>query len=244
MAEFMSRLKLNIDKLSWNEIVSGSKVTTGKQHDKGLNSDKIYSIEDLYGTTKVDFEKYGSLVEYIDAAEEDTALIATYESDLKSNKLYTHVEIHPSLLLGVLGNMIIYPEHNPYARNAFSCGQSRQAVSVYHTNHQMRIDKMGVVLNNGQIPLIKSRYLKYINEEKSPYGVNAIVAIMSMTGYNVEDAILINEGSVNRGIFNTTYYSMYHAHEESSKVSTQNSRLIMAKKNLDNLRMHTLIETI
>ena len=48
---------------------------------------------------------------------------------------------------------------------------------------------------------------------------------MSMTGYNVEDAILINEGSVNRGIFNTTYYSMYHAHEESSKVagSTVNS---------------------
>lgn len=246
--------KLNIEKLSWSEIVSGEKVTTGKNKDLPLNNDTIFSLDDLYGTTNVDFEKYGSLVEYIDASEEDTALIATYEDELKSNKLYTNIEIHPSLLLGVMGNMIIYPEHNPYARNAFSCGQSRQAVSTYHTNHQMRIDKMGVVLNNGQIPLIKSRYLKYVNDEKSPYGVNAIVAIMSMTGYNVEDAILINEGSVNRGIFNTTYYSMYHAHEESSKVagSTVNSyftdvskkEVVGTKKGYDYgyLNNHGLIE--
>ena len=246
--------KLNIDDLPWTEIVSGSKVTTGKNKDLPLNNNTIFSLDELYGTTKVDFEKYGSLVEYIDASEEDTAFIATYEDELKSNKLYTHIEIHPSLLLGVMGNMIIYPEHNPYARNAFSCGQSRQAVSTYHTNHQMRIDKMGVVLNNGQIPLIKSRYLKYVNDEKSPYGVNAIVAIMSMTGYNVEDAILINEGSVNRGIFNTTYYSMYHAHEESSKVSgsTVNSyfadvskkEVVGTKKGYDYgyLNKHGLIE--
>tara|TARA_Y100000816_G_scaffold72843_1_gene48969 strand:+ start:26174 stop:30553 length:4380 start_codon:yes stop_codon:yes gene_type:complete len=246
--------KLNIDDLPWTEIVSGSKVTTGKNKDLPLNNNTIFSLDELYGTTNVDFEKYGSLVEYIDASEEDTAFIATYEDELKSNKLYTHIEIHPSLLLGVMGNMIIYPEHNPYARNAFSCGQSRQAVSTYHTNHQMRIDKMGVVLNNGQIPLIKSRYLKYVNDEKSPYGVNAIVAIMSMTGYNVEDAILINEGSVNRGIFNTTYYSMYHAHEESSKVSgsTVNSyfadvskkEVVGTKKGYDYgyLNKHGLIE--
>ena len=72
------------------------------------------------------------------------------------SKYYTHVEIDPSLILGVLGNLIIYAENNPYARNAFSCGQSKQAVSVYHSNYQMRMDKMGVVLNYGQIPLIKS----------------------------------------------------------------------------------------
>jgi len=209
--------KLNIEQLSWVEIVSGMKPKSSDN--SKLNKNKIYDMNEIFGSTTIDFEKNGSLVEYIDASEEDVSLIATYEEDIKTNKLYTNIEIHPSLLLGVMGNMIIYPEHNPYARNAFSCGQSRQAVSMYHTNHQMRIDKMGVVLNNGQVPLIKSRYLKYINNEKSPYGVNAIVAIMSFTGYNVEDAILINEGAVNRGIFRTTYYSMYQAREESSKVS-------------------------
>ena len=121
-----------------------------------------------------------------------------------------------------MGNSIIYPESNQLPRNSFSCGQSRQAVSVYHSNSQMRMDKMGVTLNYGQTPLIKSRYLDYINREEQPYGVNAIVAIMSYTGYNVEDAILINEGSVKRGIFRTNYYTTYEAREESSKVSGSN----------------------
>ena len=129
------------------------------------------------------------------------------------------MEIDPSLILGVMGNQIIYPEHNPVTRNSFSCGQSKQAVSVYHSNYQMRIDKMGVLLNYGQTPLIKSRYLEYINNEEQPYGINAIVAIMSFTGYNVEDAILINEGSVHRGIFRTTYFSMYESREENSEIS-------------------------
>ena len=126
------------------------------------------------------------------------------------------MEWNPSLILGVMGNQIIFPENNPLPRNAFSCGQSKQAVSVYHSNHQMRMDKMGVVLNNGQTPLVKSRYLEYINREEMPYGANAIVAIMSYTGYNVEDAILFNEGALKRGLFNTTYYSMYESREQKT----------------------------
>ena len=143
-------------------------------------------------------------------------------------------------MLGVMGNSIIYPEHNPLPRDVFSCGQSRQAVSVYHSNYQMRIDKMGVILHYGQTPLIKSRYLDYINHEEQPYGVNAIVAIMSYTGYNVEDAILINEGSVKRGIFRTSYYSAYESREESAKVSgnSVNSYFanIQSKENVSGLR--------
>jgi hypothetical protein len=79
------------------------------------------------------------------------------------------------------------------------------------------MDKSAVVLNSGQIPIVKSRYMEHINHEENPYGENAIVAIMCYTGYNVEDAILINEGSLKRGLFRTTYYSTYEAHEESSK---------------------------
>jgi hypothetical protein len=168
-------------------------------------------------------QKNKSIVDYVDTSEEETALIAINPDDLKKSKYYTHMEIDPSLILGVMGNQIIYPENNPLPRDSFSCGQSKQAVSVYHSNYQMRIDKMGVILNYGQIPLIKSRYMEYINNEEQPYGINAIVAIMSYTGYNVEDAILINEGSVARGIFRTTYYSMYEAREESSKVTGSTS---------------------
>ena len=215
---------INKGTITWQQIVSGFKEKSDVNF--SIKQNKIYDIIALYpdiGKTQEDIysvlQKYKSVVDYVDTAEEEAALIAIYHDDLKKSKFYTHIEIDPSLILGVMGNQIIYPENNPLPRDAFSCGQSKQAVSVYHSNYQMRIDKSGIILNYGQIPLIKSRYLEYINNEQQPYGVNAIVAIMSYTGYNVEDAILINEASVARGIFRTTYYSMYEAREESVKVT-------------------------
>jgi DNA-directed RNA polymerase II subunit RPB2 len=228
---------LNKGTITWEQIVSGVKNKADSKFSAKKN--KIYDLNELYTgigkeqETVFNFlQKNKSLIDYIDTSEEESALIAISQEDLKKSKYYTHVEIDPSLLLGVMGNQIIYPENNPFPRNSFSCGQSKQAVSVYHSNYQMRIDKMGVILNYGQIPLIKSRYLEYINNEEQPYGVNAIVAIMAYTGYNVEDAILINEGSVARGIFRTTYFSMYEAKEESSKVNgLMNSKFANIQKN-------------
>ena len=65
-------------------------------------------------------------------------------------------------MLGVMGNQIIYPANNQLPRDLFSCGQSKQAVSLYSSNYQVRIDKSALVLNYGQLPLVKSRYLQYI----------------------------------------------------------------------------------
>ena len=137
---------------------------------------------------------------------------------IRNGKQYTHVEIHPSLLMGVMGNQICFPENNPVARNVFGCGQAKQAASLYHSNYQVRIDKMGVVINNGEVPIVKSRYLDLINHEEHPCGFNAVVAIMSFNGYNVEDSILFNEASIKRGMFRITYYNMYESREESSSV--------------------------
>jgi DNA-directed RNA polymerase II subunit RPB2 len=224
--------------ITWEQIVAGF-LKKSDENFKTKNN-KIYEVMELYkdipanelADILIKLEKYKSVVDYVDTSEEETALIATNVDDLQKSKWYTHMEIDPSLILGVLGNMIIYPENNPVTRNSFSCGQSKQAVSMYHTNYQMRIDKTGVILNYGQTPLIKSRYLEYVNNEEQPYGVNAIVAIMCYTGYNVEDAILINEGAVQRGIFRTTYYSSYEAREESSKVTGMtNSRFANIEKN-------------
>jgi DNA-directed RNA polymerase II subunit RPB2 len=223
--------------ITWEQIISGFM----KKGDEKFNTknNMLYEIRSLYpdigGSKEEVFNKLRTneaIVDYIDTAEEEAALIAITPDDLNKNKYYTHMEIDPSLILGVMSNLIIYPENNPVTRNSFSCGQSKQAVSVYHSNYQMRIDKMGVILNYGQIPLVKSRYLDYINKEEQPYGVNAIVAIMCYTGYNVEDAILINEGSILRGMFRTTYYSMYEAREESSKVTgMNNSKFANIEKN-------------
>jgi DNA-directed RNA polymerase II subunit RPB2 len=217
---------ISTNKFTWEQICSGF---GEKEEGYSNKNNKLYELEELYpnlggSSDKIDEElnKNKSVVDYIDPSEEESSLVANNASNMAKSKYYTNVEIDPSLLLGVMGNQIIYPENNPSSRNAFSCGQSKQAVSLYNTNYQMRIDKMAVVLNYGQIPLIKSRYLEYINKEEMPYGVNTIVAIMSYTGYNVEDAILVNSGSVDRGLFRTTYLSMYESREETSKIGESN----------------------
>lgn len=209
---------LNRGEATWEQLTGGFKKKMVESFHTKKN--QLYDMEELYSESSLKtLEKYSALLDYIDTSEEETALIAMTSDDMKKSKYYTHMEIDPSIILGVMGNMIIFPDANPYPRDAFSCGQSKQAVSLYHSNYQMRIDKMGVVLINGQVPLVKSRYLEYINKEQQPYGVNAIVAIMSYTGYNVEDAILINQGAIDRGLFRTTYYSMYETREESEKVA-------------------------
>ena len=216
--------KINNDKFSWNELISGfnKKIDGFKPNDY-----KIYELNELYegieneiNPNKLErFKKNKAIIDYIDSSESEDALIAlSNDTDEKSdNGRHTHMEIHESFIFGMMCNLINFPENNPATRNSFSCGQSKQACSLYHTNHQVRMDKTAVVLSSGQVPLVKSRYLEYINNEENPYGENAIVAIMCYTGYNVEDAILINEGALKRGLFRTTYYSTYESHEEKSK---------------------------
>ena len=202
-----------MEDITWLECVLG--FAEKKQHIK-TNNCKIFTPEDLYdfGDDVEKLEENAAIVEYIDVQEEEGTLI----SKESINPLTTHVEIHPSLILGIMANQIVFPENNPYPRDLFSCGQSKQAVSLYHTNYQNRIDKMAVVLNYGQIPIVKSRYLKYVTNEEHPYGENAIVAIACYSGFNVEDAILVNRSSLDRGLFRTTYFSMYESYEESSSV--------------------------
>ena len=236
--------KIDSGKFTWQEIVSGFK-EKAETAEYSYRNNTIYGVQELYPDlispehVERDMEKYKSIFDYVDTSEEEGLMIANHMDDLKKNHYYTHMEWKSSLILGVMGNQIIFPENNQFPRNVFSCGQSRQAVSVYHSNYQMRMDKMGVVLNNGQIPLVKSRYMEYINKEEQPYGVNAIVAIMSYTGYNVEDAILINEGAVKRGLFNTTYFTTYESREENEKTNDSVIKSVFAdvmKKNVVGLK--------
>ena len=203
----------HLSTITWTDIISGfhSKKDPNFDPTKGI----IYEWDKLYDISVREIKHKKAILDYIDSNETESALIAINHLELSPNS--THREIHESTLYGVMCNQINYIEHNPATRNSFSCGQSKQACSLYHTNYTLRMDKTAVVLNYGQIPIIKSRYMKYINHEENPYGENAIVAVMCFTGYNVEDAILINEGALKRGLFRTTYYTTYETHEEKEE---------------------------
>jgi DNA-directed RNA polymerase II subunit RPB2 len=216
--------RLTDDEFTWTDLITGFH----KKHVENFSPKdyKFYDFQELYkianleedATKRKRFYQEKAVIDYIDTNETEDALIALSKEDMEKNpdKKYTHLEIHESLIFGMMCNIINFPENNPATRNSFSCGQSKQACSLYHTNHQVRMDKTAVVLVSGQTPVVKTRYLEYINHEENPYGENAIVAIMCYTGYNVEDAILVNEGALKRGLFRTTYYSCYEAHEEKS----------------------------
>ena len=215
--QHISYKDINIDKINWNQLVKGRVIESRTGAKEVFNN-----IDVLKGTPPATLVKNKAILEYIDTSEAETLYI-TSTIEVNAGHTYTHCEIHPSLILGIMGNQIIFPEHNQLPRDVFSCGQSKQAVSLYHSNFFNRIDKMGVILNYGQKPICRSRYLNYLNEEQHPYGENAIVAIMCHTSYNVEDSILINESAVKRGLFNTTYYNMYETYEETSASQTSNT---------------------
>jgi len=184
---------------------------------------QIYELHELYDGVDKEINPFKikrfienkGIIDFIDTSESENMLIALNQDKLANKmKRFTHLELHESFVLGVMCNLISFPENNPATRNSFSCNQSSQAVAMYHTNHQVRMDKAAVVLNNTQIPITKTRYMQYINGEENCYGENTIVAIMCYTGYNVEDAMLINESALERGLFRTTYYTTYDEKEE------------------------------
>lgn len=223
--------KMNSGDFSWEELVTGINAKRADVHYRTTDV-AIRDLGDLYPDvngekepTKLDrFLKHKAIVEYIDPNETEHSLVAQnwkdWENNADKHARYTHMEIHHSFLFGIMCNQSIFAETNPAARVSFSCSQSRQACSVYHSNFHCRMDKTAIVLNYGQTPLLKTRLLQHIDKEEHPYGENVIVAIMCYTGYNVEDAILVNEGAIQRGLFNTTYYTVYSEHEERTRAQT------------------------
>ena len=171
-----------------------------------------------------------SIIEYIDSDEQSWSMIATTPKDLinLSNKIYkfTHCEIHPSTIFGVLASCIPFPEHNQSPRNCYQCAQGKQAMGVYVTNYENRMDKTAYVLNYPTRPLVDTRVMNLIQLNKIPSGTNVIVAIMTHTGYNQEDSLLFNKGSIDRGLFTTT---IYHTEKDEDKQKINGDEEIRCK---------------
>ena len=226
------------NEFSWFDLICGF----NEKRDENFhpNHYKMYELGELYKNVNNEknpakletFLSKKAIIDFIDTNETENSLIALNKDSLSKKLNYTHMEIHESLIFGVMSNLINFIENNPATRNSFSCGQSKQACSMYNTNYQNRMDKSAIILNYGQNPIVKTRYLEHINNEYAPYGENTIVAIMCYTGYNVEDAILVNEGALKRGLFRTTYFNTYHVHEEKTKnADVTNQKILLNIEN-------------
>lgn len=174
-------------------------------------------------------EANSAVVEYIDVEETNCSMIAMYPSDVP-HRHHTHCEVHPSTMFSIYTVTVPFANHNAPTRLVFSGAQGKQAIGVYASNFNNRIDTMGYVLHYPQKPLVKTRFNDYMNTTQLPNGENLIVAICSYSGYNQEDSIIVSKRALERGMFNVSYYKLYGGEEKGG--DGKGERVVFTNKNI------------
>jgi len=179
------------------------------------------------------------VVEFLDAEEEESAMIIMSTEDLddirrkaageaeeepdededhnrrvksrqnRNVSTWTHCEIHASMILGICASIIPFPDHNQSPRNTYQSAMGKQAMGIFLTNFNERIDTMANILYYPQKPLATTRSMEFLKFRELPAGQNAIVAIACYSGYNQEDSVIMNQSSIDRGLFRSLFYRAY-----------------------------------
>ncbi|MCW4001592.1 MAG: DNA-directed RNA polymerase subunit B [Candidatus Bathyarchaeota archaeon] len=155
-----------------------------------------------------DLVKQG-IIEYIDAEEEENVFVALNSNEISVE--HTHVEVAPYTILGICASIIPYPEHNQSPRNSYEAAMAKQALGINVTNFLNRVDSRSHILHQPQTPLVKTKPMDIIGYDLRPSGQNCVVAILSFEGYNMEDALIFNKASIERGLGRSTFYRIYEA---------------------------------
>jgi len=183
-------------------IVESGKPRLNEKHLQELENGEL---------TWYDLLKEG-IIEYLDAQEEDNMLVALYPEDV--TKEHTHLEIHPGSILGLSASLVPFPTHNRGDRVNFGAKMSGQALGLYATNFLLRTETKADVLVYPQLPLVNTVTGDEIGLDKHPQGQNIVLAIMSYKGYNMEDGIVFNKASIERGFGRSFFFRAYTTEEK------------------------------
>jgi DNA-directed RNA polymerase subunit B len=158
-----------------------------------------------------DLMKQG-IIEYLDAEEEENAFVSLYPDDVKKD--HTHVEINPGVILGLSASLVPFAPHNRGDRVNFGAKMSGQALGIYATNYMLRTDTKADILVYPQVPLVGTVVGNQLNIDDHPQGQNIVMAIMSYHGYNMEDGIIFNKASIERGFGRSIFFRNYSTEEK------------------------------
>lgn len=165
------------------------------------------------------------IIEYIDASEEENALVALYKEDINSE--HTHLEIDSIDLLGVVTSLVTYGNHDQSSRLNRGSKTQKQALGLYAANYLCRMDTDVSILQYPQKPIVRSFVYDTLNTY--PAGQNLVVAVMTHEGYNMKDALVFNKGSLDRGVGRSFYFRPYSAVEMNYAGGLQDEILIPDK---------------
>ena len=175
----------------------------------------LITDEDLKKLEKkeIDFSHFvkRGMIEFVDAEEEEDLFIAMNPADVTPE--HTHMEIDPSLILGIGAAHVPFPEHNASPRVTMGAGMVKQALGFGAANMKLRPDTRGHQLHYVQKPLTHTQTSELIGSDDRPAGQNFVVAILSYEGYNIEDALIFNKASIERGLGRSHFYRTYEGEE-------------------------------
>ncbi|MEM4889733.1 MAG: DNA-directed RNA polymerase subunit B, partial [Thermosphaera sp.] len=195
-------------------VVEKGEVKLSRTHIEKLKQGEM-SFEDLVNK---------GIIEYLDPDEEENAYIALSVNEVTQE--HTHAEIWIPAILGITASIIPYPEHNQSPRNMYQAAMAKQSLGLYSANFQKRMDTRGHFLHYPQKPLVQTRSMEVIGYNERPSGQNMVVAVLTFTGYNMEDALIMNKSSADRGLARSTFFRLYSTVEYKYMGGQQDEILI------------------
>jgi DNA-directed RNA polymerase subunit B len=202
--EYMNSVIINCDEGRLRRplfVTKNGKLLLTKKHLEGIQNNRI-TFNDLI---------IEGVIEFIDAEEEENTFIAL-SPDVLNNE-HTHCEIDPMVILGVCASLVPYSEHNASPRNTMGAGMAKQSLGLGSSNYRVRPDTRQHLLHYPQAPMVQTKAMDFVNFTKRPTGQNFVVAVLSFQGYNMEDALIINQASVDRGLGRSSFMRTYQAEE-------------------------------
>ncbi len=179
------------------------------------NGDPLLDEEEIDALERGDIDFEGLVergyVEFIDAEEEEDILVAVDEEDITED--HTHLEIDPQLVFGIGAGMIPYPEHNASPRITMGAGMMKQSLGLPSANYRIRPDTRQHLMHYPQLAMVKTQTTEQINFDERPAAQNFVVAVMSYEGFNIEDALVMNQGSVDRALARSHFFRTYEGEE-------------------------------
>jgi DNA-directed RNA polymerase III subunit RPC2 len=169
-------------------VVEDGRLLLTQEHINKLGTHDDYSL--------ANFLRQG-IIEYVDVNEENNCLVALHEGII--TMAHTHMEIDPLTILGLVAGLVPYPHHNQSPRNTYQCAMGKQAIGATAMNQYERLDSLLYTMIYPQKPMVTTKTMDLFNFNELPGGQNASLAVMSYSGYDIEDAIVLNRGSMDRG---------------------------------------------